>query len=648
MNGINPYGSFFLNLMGQGNSLSQTGQIISTTQDLKALAVSTILKGEVSARAQNGTNVITTPRGDVTVKLNNPLPIGAKVEIQLPPSDTPKQDVLIRPSLAQAIAQQQTPAPESTIQNSVNQQAQTAVKQPNIFEDVQTLQGTKQAAALKTSEGTNIPQPPLQIGQAVRLTPLPITQQSLSALIRLFAPIPAPTQILVSNVSPRIFTPQIQWPIAQTPTSALTVPQISIPIIPQPSFLPGDVQTPILTNSEGVLSKTVTLQPVQTKNFYPAGQPPSVTLAPAIVRGDSAPDSSNRISTPTNAINIPQIPAALKSGDAQVYRITPAPPTINQSGQAPLPSTEQTPLGQNMTQPQQSRLPVQTITQSPAFAGQIAATVTGFITAEGNPIIQLASPIPTGNSHYVVMNYPAKNLPAGTQVTLTPMPSVGIRPSLSVAPSPQLPWPAMNDFLQQALAFPATAQHILNSLPMATQAKQFPAAALLFLAAAKNGDLSGWLGQRPLRMIEGGQHDTLQKMLRTILSDLPSMIGKTATQTDPPLVQQSPEWRGYILPLLGGTHPDQATLWVKDDGHNNGEQDREKHKSIRFLVDLTLTRMGTVQFDGFINTDKKQFDLTLLTERAFGTETQGQIRSVWLKTLDGLGLGGNINFKENL
>jgi hypothetical protein len=56
--------------------------------------------------------------------------------------------------------------------------------------------------------------------------------------------------------------------------------------------------------------------------------------------------------------------------------------------------------------------------------------------------------------------------------------------------------------------------------------------------------------------------------------------------------------------------------------------------------------MGSVQFDGLINADKKQFDLTLLTQQAFGENTQDHIKKIWLKTLDGLNLNGNIKFKE--
>ena len=650
MSGINPYGSLFLNIMGQGGALSQTGQIISTTQDLKALAVSTILKGEVTQRTQNGNNIIRTDRGDVTVRFNNPLPVGAKVEIQMPPSNAVKQELSVRPSLAQSVSQNATESIPQTVQNNVNAQAAAQVKQPNIFEEVQTLQGTKQTAALKTSEGTNLPQLPLQVGQSVRLTPLPTTQQSIQALIRYFIPLPAPAQISTAMLSPQI---QPQAPLQllpmlgqqTTPTQPVTTASQSIPPFPLATILSTSLAqtTPIITGGQGGIPQTLTILPPQTQSFYPQGQLPPLPPAPTMIRGDTAPTQS--ITIPASVTTQP--PTVTLGGDAQVYRITVAPPTLTQGGQ--LPTTTPSPAPTVTITPQAGAYVTpapQTTVQSPAFAGQISATVTGFTTTEGNPIIQIASPTPTLTPQYVVMNYPARELPTGTQITLTPVNSgQSARPAIPTQ-NAQMPWPAMHEFLEQTLATPALAQHILNTLPSATQPRQFPAAALLFLAAAKNGDLSGWLGQRPMRTIDSSQNSTAQKMLRTLMADLSSMIGKTATQTDPPLVQQSPEWRGYILPLLGGAHPDQATLWVKDDGQNNGDQNQDKKKSLRFLVDLDLTRMGSVQFDGLINTDKKQFDLTLLTERPFGEGTQGEIKGIWLKTLDGLGLSGNIKFKE--
>ena len=264
------------------------------------------------------------------------------------------------------------------------------------------------------------------------------------------------------------------------------------------------------------------------------------------------------------------------------------------------------------------------------------ALATGYITDDGNPILQIQTP--NGQSQFVTLNYPAKNIPAGTYLTFTPS-------GQTTSPHTGSQWQNLQnmiDDLQHTLPS-SQFQNLLNAIPQANNAQQFPAAALLFLAAAKGGDLGAWMGPRPLRAL--GDASMGKNTLQRLMNDMATQsTGRSATPQDPAQVQSSPDWRGYTLPLSLGSDIHSMALWVKQDDDGNTWQNTKN--ATRFFIDLNLSRMGDVHFDGLINTHKKSLNLSFITQRSLGAPMQDMLKSIWIKTLDGLGYTGSLTFKE--
>ena len=604
MNTINPYGSLILNgLFGQNTNAQsvQSAQILDAPTALKNLATNLILKGEITAQNARNEATITTPRGELTVRLKNDLPVGSKVDIQIPSGQQAKE-VIIQPTLARAIQQNQ----QAQSQQQPTAQSQTQIQNPQTastatIADVKNLQATATQATQNIANTLSN----LNIGQAVRITPLPPSQQLQN--YTLSTPLPVTMRSTLNTTKgASLFINQV----ASTPTP-LTVNVLNTSSTPQ---------TPI------ILIKGFSQNNQQT---------PIVEISPVRVRL-GFPLTANINST------VPQT-AMLSTGQ-------PVPKMIVSSAQQSPPlqlDARLTTLSQPTVQMNSAKLTAQTTPQPPfsliggqASAGQIIATATGFVNVDGNPIVQTLGA--NNQIQLSTLHYPAKNLPAGTQMTLTPTGGMNV-PSMVNQPS----WKNMIQFVDEiASVFPMlTSQSLMSLIPNTAQPKSFPAAALLFLAAAKGGDLSGWLGTKIMRPNDNGQTIS-KKTIDLLMRDVATQTGCTATPSDPPMVQSNADWRGHILPLILGADIHQATFWAKGDEGNQTGGDDQKIGGTRFVVDLSLSRMGDVYFDGLIHPEKQTFDLALITEREISTPMQNSIKSIWHTTLGGLGLDGVITFKD--
>jgi hypothetical protein len=314
------------------------------------------------------------------------------------------------------------------------------------------------------------------------------------------------------------------------------------------------------------------------------------------------------------------------------------------------PSTPQLSIPQSFVTP-----PPEPSITIPILAGQIVAHSTGHVTTDGNPIVMLTpSSWPASPSKFLSLNYPATNLPAGSSIILTPTATQPIAkptpsiPQINISPATSAQWPTMQSVLNNmAMFLPLNAlNQFMTLIPTPDQPKQFPAAALLFLAAAKGGDLSGWMGTRTYKLLDNAP-PSIKKTIINALQDIPKSHGRTAMTGDPVIVQTAPEWRGHPIPMLVGGDVHQAHLWTKYQDDQSSNDGQKRAGGTRFIVDLKLSRMGDVQFDGYIDKTKQVFNLSLITQKPVQIGMQDILKSLWYKTLEGLDLSGNISFKHD-
>lgn len=640
-----------------GDMILQQGNITRTPQALTQLAQSMTLKGEVQGQNADGTTRIQTPRGHIDIKLDTALPKGQRVDIQIESGTPPRQAIVqttalkTPPSPPQGQSTHPAPAPTTTPQNgqqTVQQPArpipsptQPAQPSPTVqqgsapppdptMDSVKSLQHTAQQATQKMADAakqsldpTQIiqgQQPPsqraLQTGQAVRLTPLPPNLQNPNGLNAM---------------------PQAQTPLPQMNTS---LPSVALtPTLPQIS---ANTAAPI---SATPISPQVLLQNLLSLSSTGQGQWAMLasgkadnTIQIMVQSLLSLPSSSHigkaltmPVSPNGTGISHPLNIGASAMQDAKISAV--APPVIN--------GTTSSMTITNIVSPAS---PLQNLQ-----AGQILATATGHVTPGGNPIVQI--PV-FGQSQPLLfaLNYPATSLPKGTQIIMQPALPANTAPAMQ--PSTATSWSVMEDAFELLLSqlTGAQAQSLANIFPRpAPTGHQFTAAALLFIAAARGGDIAGWMGNRADQILRnvstGGKRDMIDRLLREVSTS--TGRAASADPNAPAATQGSSDWRGYTLPMLFGMDIEKMHLWAKPFGDDDNDgQNADKAKGTRFIVEVTLSRMGNVQLDGLVQPYAKRLDLVLRTEHDFSPDVRQHLRQVWHNALTHIDMGGNLDFTQ--
>lgn len=607
MSGINPFTtllSLFSGQLAQGTLPAQPSQVISLPSGLQNLTTPQQIKGTViNYNATDNMAVIATPKGEVMLKIqpSMPLPIGTKLDLQIPAG----RDISmlnIRPLTLKDAPNQVPSNTRSTLATTDTVQTNTAsntAQRP----DVQTLQQTATQARTAIQQN-GLPQQQtlsLQTGQTIRLTPLPADLQSMTAIRSQF-------QMTEAQQIQTLLSPAVSSTVQASVSSS------------QPAIFPRQLIDMLLNIRPQITPDTVTYQ--VSGNRTPR---PVTTMPPALPQ--PAPEMGLQISTQMPVRNN----TSATSQDARINTMVEPmhirPPVVTT---ATVSMAASLPMAQGLIQNQP-----QFMTLFNSFAGDSMTLTTGYVTEDGNPVVQMLSA--TGKSEFYTINYPARSLPSGTFLILGPLNTSAASGIQIGTDSPQN---ALMPLIQSMPA--ATAQSMMAAMPSSHNAAQFPVAALLFLAAATGGDLSGWLGNRNARALESTPKSQLRDMLQDLLS---AGKGRQAALTDPQPVQ-SGDWRGHQIPLVGhdGTLTT-AMLWVKDDATQKNDNEASQDTAKRFLLDLHLSRMGTVHFDGLVHPSRKTLDLAFATQRPLTNAMEDRLNHLWLKTLEGLGYSGSLSFK---
>jgi hypothetical protein len=271
----------------------------------------------------------------------------------------------------------------------------------------------------------------------------------------------------------------------------------------------------------------------------------------------------------------------------------------------------------------------------PLGPNQIAATVTG-TTPQGQIILRTdAGAGPANPLLFVKANIAAQ---PGSTVTLTVTP----------AKFDWLPVTLGSDnniqALQQALSAlgqldPQMLRQVMEQqVPQPTQA--LPGALLFFLSALKQGgfnqgNVRGWLGDEAVdRLTNAGKGGLVARLAGDM-----DTAGQT-TLRDPVIG----EWRAYPIPLHAEQQLQSFTLHVHQDGG-----DRQPKTSsggagkVRFLIDLRLSRLGSVQLDGFVHSRK--LEMIVRTESPLPSGVPTDMRSAYLRALNAVNYTGGLNFQ---
>lgn len=586
----------------------------------------------------------------------------------------------------QGTPQISSPAPRQTIPNSITSPVPEGAAPPpqntattptrNTAIPASVQESLLQTTSLNNTQNTAR----VLLNEAIfRLLPTP-PAQAQNIATQFIQTLPAP---ILNNVTQTAFTTNL---IAQNAQNTLVQPLLNIatpapltntPIIQNPLNIPLQITTQPIQNI--VISppapggaQVISSSPIQTNlaAIIPTNQTLPVQSVEAFLRQNTLPTSQ----TPTNQITgqTSQPTLANVSGT-----LTPSPitTTTQPTASTPLlgqidvkitqilpPATALTPVAQNtILPPQTNALATPTLTQLQASqtvvpsqiqtipnlisannAVTATAQVTGF-TPQGLPLVTVQWPGARIPQSFILQS-PAQNLQLGTQLQIMPTPNTNVSAS-QVSPAlvrntmanPLLmgfQWPAMDEVFTNMLQnAPQLAASLTRTLPNAGNPQQLAPAAMAVIAAIRTGDMGSWLGERKV--------DLLQRLGK---ADLINSLRQTATTAAPTAeTTATSDWRAVPLPMFWEGEIHKITLYTRRENMDQQNQDKPEGGKTRFIFDLSLSRLGDIQLDGYLQ--DKRLDLVVRTQNAFSLPMQQTMRQAYTGALDQANLSGELNFQ---
>jgi hypothetical protein len=245
-------------------------------------------------------------------------------------------------------------------------------------------------------------------------------------------------------------------------------------------------------------------------------------------------------------------------------------------------------------------------------------------------------------------------LPVGSKIVFEPTPlsfgelAAKLSPeglaakALSFDPLASRWWPSLSDALDiLAQHAPAAARAVAASLP--SPGPQMVPGTLFFLAALRAGIVESWLGAQTMQVLRdhGG---------RPLAERISADFGNIARQSGDALPG---EWRAVSLPLMHDAQLSQIQLITRRHADEDDKQGGG-HKTTRFIVNLSLSRLGDMQLDGLMREPRlpapgqaKNLDIVIRSGAAFDESLRQELKSAYARGLQETAMTGSLQFQPD-
>lgn len=647
--------------------------VLNMPEPLKNLPQPVRTVGEVIGDARGGALTVRTQSGDIQLRVppDRAPPEGSRVEVDLPAGDPPRQ-ATIRPA-----------PPERTTPERTTQERTTPEPRPAPPQNTPPPTDRVEVRENRPPPTETPPPPPHKVkeGEDIRLRPLPPDEKILAT-----RPAPAPDGEIKTNPPPKIILGEA---VDLRPPGDAKAAKASIALLaaqhmmdemlrglmpvtlatlsvsdPRPSLsapvLSGlhDITPPVITvrlNDAMRGDMRHMLQNAPLPDNLPKGIAASLEARLPALHHLPSPAQLTLMPMPTQAPSMIQHMTGAFMSFLNGFMTAPPtdiPPAIPLTTAPPVAAIAP-PAIMNMRIMQVDAPDVHYMGQSTQTsilhhqAGRIAAHITGF-TPQGFPVLSLLSMPDTP----MMMNFDATNFDKGSVLSLLPQTaSAPMAGSITTSPPAPMPfafpdifwshagWPSMDELANH---MQRTAPVMLTTLsattPNPANPVQLPAAALLFIAAARAGDVGGWLSDKGVdHLRRAGKGELLSRLTREMGS-----IGRLLASDPAPGAAQ--EWRGVPLPLYYEGDLHKAIVWFRQEGQGRDEKDGPGGKAARFIFDLSLSRMGNVQLDGLFR--GQRIDLMLRTEQKMSENMRQIMRQKYYDAVSHAGLSGELSFQH--
>jgi len=194
-------------------------------------------------------------------------------------------------------------------------------------------------------------------------------------------------------------------------------------------------------------------------------------------------------------------------------------------------------------------------------------------------------------------------------------------------------FPALHEALAALMHIqPALARQVRGQIPQPNA--MMGATMLFFLSALRGGDMRAWLGERTARVLEAaGRGDAVGRL-----------AGEFAQLSRQPAEAPAGDWRLYTIPVYGDgdLRPVQLAVRREPGGDDPGEAGEEPGR--RFLIDLTMSRIGAMQLDGLYKAQR--LGLVVRTQRLLPAWMRTEIGEVFANACDAAGLHRTLAFQS--
>ena len=186
---------------------------------------------------------------------------------------------------------------------------------------------------------------------------------------------------------------------------------------------------------------------------------------------------------------------------------------------------------------------------------------------------------------------------------------------------------------EMELVSPQVAKNFINNaLPQPNS--QLASNLLFFLNALKIGNFRSWIGKTATSLLA-----QIKPQLLSQLDEDFALLSRSNTEPQPN------EWRTAIIPLFGASGLEQFQL------HTQIQSDRETKENMdnnsRFIIDISLSRIGRIQLDGFLRKKRKQLDLIIRTEGSLPKKMRIEISKIYRNLSEISKFTGQMTFQVN-
>jgi hypothetical protein len=192
-------------------------------------------------------------------------------------------------------------------------------------------------------------------------------------------------------------------------------------------------------------------------------------------------------------------------------------------------------------------------------------------------------------------------------------------------------WPALAEAIAYLKHDSPELHRVLIGAQLARPDSTLAGGIILFLSALKAVDLTAWLGEGTVGALHRGRPEVLKR-----LQDDFRVLARVAD--DP----GSGDWKVAAVPFNAQTAIEQLRILTRRESRAETDQPAD---STRFVVDVTLSRLGRVQIDGLVRSKAKRLDLVVRTVEPLPSAMREDIRRLFAQATGATGIGGLVGFE---